>query len=745
MADAQGSPAKPVKPIMPVMPVFPANWEPKMPTVRKAEAAKRLQAKAKADQGDVLARLLDEAQQAAATAVKTNQLADKSLSDFSLKVPSVQQLAAAKKAPVQGATGGSAYEDSSEGANVQYRAASTSGLGFAGGGDPYKYIRTGHYADALMKEADVQQGWLDAASPKVVKMDNGDDGKEAKAKATVSALAAGPAKPVLASAPAKPADMRSEWIKALNRPDSLPMVDGVEQDVVQHPVASVWNKALNRPMNIQKGPAQVLAAKEPSVEEAEAPKKPQAAAPKEPAHQEKKAVVEQARPQPVHDAPVVLKKPVTGEGLLAKWMQALGLSPAPNAGIKSPATTPATTPNKVPQSRAQQQQTQLANKPKAPAASVFAAKWEPLSKAAPTVALHAKTQTRKDWMAALGFSDEPVKQVHVAHSKPVLATKELPPSISSTPANVVSSKQNLEANAFPAYDDDDVPAANTGAARAAPVHAAAAVGKLQHAAQTEDASRRGGVLAEWFAALHRKPAKVLAFSDGGDGQRTPGEALPNARLSTAQTALAGLGKPLQEEEEEEQQQQQLVAKGAWAKALGVSFGAGEASPAPKSQKSAAKPKIDKDSLWGDVLVRVGTPVMPGASRMPAVAGDSGVPLFDVFASDGGSKLSRMLSAPRAAGKAGDKGKWENALQRPSAFKAQGAKQELVGLDHPLASKAGERFSTALMRDAVKEGKSPRVVALETAMRRNSVAPFVDPFSDESVPFQDASFRTLWNN
>ena len=96
MADAQGSPAKQVKPIMPVMPVFPANWEPKVPTVRKAEAAKRLQAKA--DQGDVLARLLDEAQQAAATAVKTNQLADKSMTDFSLKVPSVQQLAAAKKA-----------------------------------------------------------------------------------------------------------------------------------------------------------------------------------------------------------------------------------------------------------------------------------------------------------------------------------------------------------------------------------------------------------------------------------------------------------------------------------------------------------------------------------------------------------------------------------------------------------------------------------------------------------------------
>jgi hypothetical protein len=156
--------------------------------------------------------------------------------------------------------------------------------------------------------------------------------------------------------------------------------------------------------------------------------------------------------------------------------------------------------------------------------------------------------------------------------------------------------------------------------------------------------------------------------------------------------------------------------------------------------------MDKDSLWGDVLVRVGTPVMPGASRMPAVAGDSGVPLFDVFAPDSGSKLSRMLSAPhKVLAKAGDKGKWESALQRPSAFKAEGAKQELVGLDHPSASKAGERFSTALMRDAVKEGKSPRVVALETAMRRNSVAPFVDPFSDESVPLQQASFRTLWNN
>jgi hypothetical protein len=84
--------------------------------------------------------------------------------------------------------------DPADGTNVQYRSASTSGLGFAGGGDPYKYIRTGHYADALAKEAEVQQGWLDAGSPKQVKKDNGDDGKEAtaKAKARISALASAP-------------------------------------------------------------------------------------------------------------------------------------------------------------------------------------------------------------------------------------------------------------------------------------------------------------------------------------------------------------------------------------------------------------------------------------------------------------------------------------------------------------------------------------------------------------------------
>ena len=43
--------------------------------------------------------------------------------------------------------------------DTEYRSASTSGLGFAGGGDPYKYIRTGHYAKILAEEDKVQAHW----------------------------------------------------------------------------------------------------------------------------------------------------------------------------------------------------------------------------------------------------------------------------------------------------------------------------------------------------------------------------------------------------------------------------------------------------------------------------------------------------------------------------------------------------------------------------------------------------------
>jgi hypothetical protein len=43
------------------------------------------------------------------------------------------------------------------GTTGEYRSASTSGLGFAGGGDPYKYVRTGHYAKILADEDRLQR------------------------------------------------------------------------------------------------------------------------------------------------------------------------------------------------------------------------------------------------------------------------------------------------------------------------------------------------------------------------------------------------------------------------------------------------------------------------------------------------------------------------------------------------------------------------------------------------------------
>ena len=45
----------------------------------------------------------------------------------------------------------SAYMDPSSDGATDYRSASTSGLGFAGGGDPYKYIRTGKFRSAMLE------------------------------------------------------------------------------------------------------------------------------------------------------------------------------------------------------------------------------------------------------------------------------------------------------------------------------------------------------------------------------------------------------------------------------------------------------------------------------------------------------------------------------------------------------------------------------------------------------------------
>ena len=123
--------------------------------------------------------------------------------------------------------------DPADGTDVQYRAASTSGLGFAGGGDPYKYIRTGHYADALAKEAEVQQGWLDAGSPKQVKKDNGDDGKEATAKAKANARIS-----ALASAPVNYAKTARPEMKAAEEKGVVQKVRAESKTAAKHNVAT---------------------------------------------------------------------------------------------------------------------------------------------------------------------------------------------------------------------------------------------------------------------------------------------------------------------------------------------------------------------------------------------------------------------------------------------------------------------------------------------------------------------------
>ena len=53
----------------------------------------------------------------------------------------------------------SAYMDPDDNGQLEYRSADTSGLGFAGGGDPYKYIETGHYAKILAHENQIDMGW----------------------------------------------------------------------------------------------------------------------------------------------------------------------------------------------------------------------------------------------------------------------------------------------------------------------------------------------------------------------------------------------------------------------------------------------------------------------------------------------------------------------------------------------------------------------------------------------------------
>ncbi len=124
-------------------------------------------------------------------------------------------------------------------------------------------------------------------------------------------------------------------------------------------------------------------------------------------------------------------------------------------------------------------------------------------------------------------------------------------------------------------------------------------------------------------------------------------------------------------------------------------------------------------MWGDVLVHVDTPMVPDAALVPD-----------------GVTPSRIVAA--AAPKAGDKGDWMKALHHASQFKVA-----QVGRASMLASapQRKERYSKAIMRQALEDGESPRAAALEHA----TSGVIRDPFDDKAVPAEQAAFRTLWNN
>jgi len=214
------------------------------------------------------------------------------------------------------------------------------------------------------------------------------------------------------------------------------------------------------------------------------------------------------------------------------------------------------------------------------------------------------------------------------------------------------------------------------------------------------AKARRGEQASWFAALHRKPDTVFdtaVFSEGGDEQAGPVETKVQAR----------------KDRQANLQQQQLVAKGSWAQAMGTGRKAKAMRPTPAQ---------GADNMWGDVLVHMETPLVPDGVMVP-----NGVTARAVAGPEP-SDLQPMAEGKRAA--------WIKALGRPAHFKTD-ARNEM------LAGKPPAHYSEAILREALADGESPRAVQLEHEMKGSMTA--LEPFSDEQVPVETASFRTLWGN
>jgi len=312
----------------------------------------------------------------------------------------------------------------------------------------------------------------------------------------------------------------------------------------------------------------------------------------------------------------------------------------------------------------------------------------------------------QDWMQALGLGA-------AQNSGP--AGLKLGVSTKKPQQGLAHAQQHLASQAPQQVQTIDKQATAAEKAEARPVFAAHWEPKPKAQVAVKPPKAKTGILAEWFAALHHKPETMFQnFVDGGDGRRTDGR-------PTAEAIMRKEKQPHMEPASVSKKQllqraltkmpykhQQLAARGAWAKALG--------SKVMRLVRDKNKPKATSN-MWGDVLVHVDRQIVADGALIPTVS-------------------SSVSARQQVAAKSGDKGEWMKALNRhPSQFKAPRSSM-LAAVPH------AEHYSTAIMREALEEGETPKAVALELATRGQ----IRDPFNDEKIPIQQTAFqRTLWSN
>ena len=455
---------------------------------------------------------------------------------------------------------------------------------------------------------------------------------QAREPAIVQQKAARPIAHTKARRAPKAVKARSDWLKALNRPMDPTLNDfkvGVDVEKKVDPSArATWKDALARTMDPNlKSVAQVLAAAPQGAQLVMDSKTPLCDE-KHPEHCQGAEAMEAKAKKVVP----VETKPVTGEALVSKWMQALGLSSK-------------TRPSKDPAPVAPQAQQGLAVAPPAAEAQQSAA----------AVAAPKQQET-------------------------------LPPA--------------------------------------------------DHTAEGLETKPKGN-MAEWMAALNRKPASMFVPTVFSDGNRpTPANVQKHVPVQARQAEAKAVSVPKQQHATKTvalktaSKQQRLSTSEAWAKALG---GAG----AMQTQAAAAAPG-DGDFFGndffgeGDVLVKLKAPMMPDGNLQPGSV-------------ERGTKSASKLAVPGRAPHTSQQGGlavWREALGR-KAGAAQFKGRDSMLSETKAKTQTSLRYSAAIMREAIEKGESPKAVALEHATR--GTMGIVDPFVDARVPADTAGFRTLWGN